>query len=288
MKPRQSSATARNNAILRAHETMRPANERMLYDPYAALFLPDRLQPVAERRRQLDEIVAGWERRYPGVCAAVLVRTRFVDDCVKTALHDGFRQLVILGAGYDTRALRLAALQADVTVFELDHPATQAIKRLRTGPTASPHVRYVPIDFTVDALDETLLAGGYDPDSGTLFVWEGVTYYLPAEAIDRTLDVVCRCSATGSRIVFDVFPPSVAGGASPLPEAKVLRDGLARIGESIVFGIAPDRIDRFMAARGFERVVWIFADDWAHARLPGANANRVVSRMFIFVQASVA
>ena len=288
MKPRQTSLTAQNNAILRARETLRPADARILDDPYASVFLPERLQTAANADRQMEALIAGWDRCYPGVGNAILVRGRYMDEHLTRALRDGIRQVVILGAGYDTRALRFPALQQNTTVFEVDHPATQTTKRRRMRSFDLPHLRYVPLDFTTDRLDAALLAQGFDPGDRALFVWEGVTYYLLSETIDHTLAAVRRCCAPGSRIVFDVFPDSVVQGISLLPGAWALQNGLAWIGEALRFGIAPERIGRFMNERGFGHTAWIEADRWARSVLGRAVTNRPVSKMFIFVQATVA
>lgn len=288
MKPGQSSLTAQNNAILRVHERMRPAPARILDDPYAAAFLPDRLRNAADADQQIQAIVAGWDRQFPGVGNAILVRGRYIDRCIETALQDGLRQVVILGAGFDTRALRLPALQAGASVFEVDHPDTQAVKRERIEPHAPPATRYVAIDFNRDPLGATLRSSGHDADCPTLFIWEGVSYYLPAATVDRTLAAVRRCSPPGSRIVGDLFTAAVAGGVSRMPEADRLRAGLHRIGETIRFGIPLAQIDRFWTQRGFGDVKWISARRWAQMRLGSLITKRPISEMFILIQAAVA
>lgn len=290
MNPNQASVTAENNATLRAHESMRPDSERLCYDPYAVYFLPDRIFSAVDRSDQIKWDVAAWESRFPGVGNAIIARTRFIDDRLEAAIDEGIRQLVILGAGYDTRALRCEALADAVTVFEIDHPTTQnrKLERLRKYVDVDlPHVRYIPMDFDTDDLSEKLLRSGFDGRLKTLFIWEGVTYYLAAAAVDRTLAAIHRRSVPQSQVIFDYFPPSVADGTTRLPEARALSEGLSRIGEAILFGIEPDRIDAYMYTRGFSVTHNLTLADYKNIYFKGPNTNRDVSDMFIFVQAMV-
>ena len=269
---------------------MRTEKDRICSDTYAVFFLPDRLMNAANRDQQIRHAVEVWNTRFPGIVNSILARTRFIDDCLITAIGDGIRQLVILGAGYDTRVLRFGALWDSVTVFELDHPDTQRIKlqRIQMHIGANlPHVRYIPIDFSKDGLSETLFAHGYDLQLKTFFIWEGVTYYIPDMVVDGTLTFIRRYAGRGSSVVFDYFPSSVADGTTDLAEARALRDGLQTIGEAIVFGIAPDCITDFLSQRGFNVTAHLTSTDY-HARyFLGANRSRRVSDIFIFVQAQV-
>jgi methyltransferase (TIGR00027 family) len=291
MRIAQSSITAENIAILRAHESMRPEGQRIIFDPYAVYFLPDRLMSARDRNEQIDQVVSTWDSNYPGVCNSIIARTRFIDDCLQEAIASGIRQLVILGAGYDTRALRFESLKDGVVVFELDLPATQKIKLERIKIHIyidPPDVRYIPIDLHADELGNKLFAYGYDAQLATLFVWEGVTYYIPASTVDHTLHFIANHSAHGSRILFDCFPPSVANGSTHLAEARALRDGLKKIGEEILFGIAPEHIGDFMETRGFTVLNQLTSSDYKEAYFKDVEGNRTVSDMFTFVQARVA
>ena len=291
MNPNQSSITAENKALLRAHEFNRPPHERICDDPYAVYFLPDRLFSAVDRTDQIKRAVADWENHFPGVGNAIIARTRFIDDCLKAAIRDDARQLVILGAGYDTRALRCKALKEKVVVFELDHPTTQEKKLARIekhldGVDGS-HVRYIPIDFSTETIAEKLFASGYDDQLKTLFIWEGVTYYLSAAAVDRTLTFIHQHAVSKSRVIYDYFPPSVADGTTHLPEARALCAGLRRIGEAVRFGIEPHQIESFMHTRGFTVIQNLTHNDWQTVYFKGSNKSRTVTEMFIFVEAMV-
>jgi methyltransferase (TIGR00027 family) len=110
-------------------------------------------------------------------------------------------QLVILGAGFDTRAWRLDALR-HATVFEVDHPATQVLKRDRAAaiPAKAQQVRFVASDFHQDDLAASLRAAGYDVSRPAFWLWEGVTLYLRPEAVAANLEALASLSAPGSHL----------------------------------------------------------------------------------------
>jgi methyltransferase (TIGR00027 family) len=141
----------------------------------------------------------------PTVVGQQLIRTRYIDEALQRAVRGGTNQLVILGAGFDSRAYRMRDLLKDVTVFEVDYGPTQEYKKQRVreilGSLPS-NVVYVPIDFTREKLNDVLTKAGYRNNRLTFFVWEGVTYYIPEEAVRDTLRFVST-AARGSAVVFD-------------------------------------------------------------------------------------
>ena len=222
MKSRQPSITAENNAAVRAYEAMRPAAHRICHDPFARYFLSDELCRAADQKSLLRQMVSRWNLVVPGVCDSILARTRFVDERLTEAIDRGLQQLVIVGAGYDTRAFRFDRLKERISIFELDHPSTQQVKleRLRENRLCIPHgAVFIPCRFEKEDFSEKLLSGGYDPGQITFFIWEGVTYYLPAPAVDRALAFMARHSPDGSAVVFDYFPPSVVNGTCRLEDS---------------------------------------------------------------------
>jgi len=127
----------------------------------------------------------------------MVARTVAVDDAVRAAASP---QLVILGAGLDGRAWRMPELR-DVTIFEVDHPDSQREKRARAS-TLEPmarDVRFVPVDFTRDRMDDALATAGHDPVRPTTWIWEGVVMYLTQAEAEATLGVIERRSAPRSR-----------------------------------------------------------------------------------------
>lgn len=193
----------------------------------------------------------------PGWNAYFVARTRFIDDALQTSLSGGLEQLVILGAGYDSRAFRFERPGHSAKVFEVDHPATQQDKvvtlKKQFGSLPS-HLHLVPVDFTHDVLADRLLKAGYEPDRRTMFIWEGVSMYLPPGAVDQTLAFVAQQSGRGSSIVFDYTHPDVIDGTCRRREATMWRKSVKRLGEELLFGIQEGAIEKFLKPRGFSVV----------------------------------
>lgn len=135
-----------------------------------------------------------------------LCRAAYTERTLKTAMLTGTEQYVILGAGMDTFAFREKEFLAKHKVFEVDHPLTQADKKERiasAGWTVPENLTFVPVDFTRNSLTQRLTAGGFDMTAKSFFSWLGVTYYLSAEAIGKTLAELSSLCADGSTLVFD-------------------------------------------------------------------------------------
>src|SRR3982751_463975 len=183
-------STARGVALVRALEMQRPEAERITSDPYAARFADPSLLWMTKLT------LASGVSNLIGIEAMInfaLLRERYVDDVMRTELADGADQIVVLGAGFDTRAYRID--RPDVVIFEVDHPDTQADKRRALATVVVPfpaNVRFVPVNFDTDDLGERLSAAGYDPSRRTVFVWQGVIPYLTQEGVDHTLAFVAR------------------------------------------------------------------------------------------------
>ncbi len=160
---------------------------------------------------------------------------------------------MILGSGFDARAYRMAALR-NGRVFEVDEPATLAEKRERIESRLGSmpvHVRTVAVDFERDDLAERLTAAGFEPGEPAFFIWEGVTGYLSAEAVDATLRKLAELGEPGSRVVFtflDAGPLARRGGEEG---AGATIDVVRRAGEPFRFGLDPAELPDYLAERGF-------------------------------------
>jgi methyltransferase (TIGR00027 family) len=140
------------------------------------------------------------------IARMMIPRTHFIDSRLDAAVREGAKQVVILGAGYDTRAYRFTDMLKDLRVFEVDQPDTQEVKirRVRDAIGEPPaHLTYVAVDFRSQTIGDALAGAGFRSDLRTFFIWEGVTMYLPAEAVRATLQWIASHSAPGSAVVFD-------------------------------------------------------------------------------------
>lgn len=260
MKDERPSFTAAFVAGCRGLTSLLPLEARLAEDPYGLRF-------AGGVARAIDRVV----QLAPGVAQAVLpltgplahtmiwlqVRTRLIDDVVRAFVRDGGRQVVLLGAGFDARASRLAEGLGTTVVFEVDHPATQRRKRevLAEARAPSARVEYVAWNFEhepMELLPKRLAQAGHDARRPTLTIWEGVTTYLTEPAIDASARTVADYSAPGSTFAVTYFDR--ARVMHPSPTARIAAAFVASIGEPVRFGWDPQAFPSWMAARGFEVV----------------------------------
>lgn len=259
------STTAEGAAFCRALGALEPSARLRNPDHLAHHFVTRTgwrlgLLPLARRlaRRDID-------RRLPGALLLHHVRTRLFDELTRSAVESGASQVVVLGAGADSRAYRLPELR-DVCVFEVDHPETGSWKQVRVrrmlGHPAE-HVRYVPIDFGSEPLASALARAGFDATQRTFFLWEGVIMYLPLEAVDAVLSLVAR-SVAGSAVAFDYVYADAIAHPARFDGAQAHIKFTAARGEPFTCGLSrkEDDLASFLATRGLE-----LAQSWHHREL---------------------
>jgi methyltransferase (TIGR00027 family) len=233
-------ASAQQLTFARAHLT----DTGVLNDPLAKQFLHPGANRLAKALVRLER--TGLWRNRPFVYVAA--RTRFYDAAVTDALDAGVRQVVILGAGYDSRAWRLG--RESVAFFEVDLPDVQEDKR-RLAPPGGPI--FVSVDLLSDPLGKRLLASGFDPTQPTLFVCEGLTMFLPRSSLVRLLDEIAHLAAPKSRLAVDF-----AAGAKTGPWLWRIWHGVIWSlyyigGNPLRFELSPTEAPRFLADRGWQR-----------------------------------
>jgi methyltransferase (TIGR00027 family) len=284
----RSSRTAIIIAWHRFDESQMPEGERICYDPYAVHFLSPEM--LAQYRDPI-KLKAGREylaRLIPGLGDSIRARVRYFDDVVKQSIDEGLEQLVILGAGYDTRAYRIEGIKDKVKVFEVDHPDTQAVKTEKIEDIFGKlpdHVFYVPVYLATKDLCQRLQTKGYDRSRKTLFLMEGLVMYLSPKAVDEMLAFVVENTSTGSAILFDYFLQSVVDGTCEI--GKNIRDFLKQVGEPVQFGIDEGIVEAFLADRGFSKIKNMTSEDYKRAYFHGANKGRTVCSLINFVYAVV-
>jgi methyltransferase (TIGR00027 family) len=253
MHHQQASRTAEFMALFRALEATSSPEHRLFTDVFAKGFLRPSLRLLVQlaRFRGLRVLVSQFlDWRWPGARTSGIARTRYIDDACKEAIASGFQQVVILGAGFDARAYRLPEMQT-IRVFEVDHPATLAVKQrsLAHMLNAIPsHVIFVAVDLTTHQLDEALRSAGFDPELRTLFLWEGVTNYLSADAVDTTFRIV-REAASGSRILFTYIHRDVLDHPATFSGTRWLVRTLQQVGEAWTFGFDPSELPAYLQQR---------------------------------------
>lgn len=286
MRKNQTSLTALGIAMCRALETDRPEAERICSDPYARRMLPGWFWWLGK----FFHVTGYDEFRGPGVMGFLAARDRYIDDMLKRCLQAGIDQLVILGAGYDSRAYRFPELKGKVKVFEVDHPATQQDKLARLQAifgSVPAYVNFVPVDFTQERLQDRLHDYGYDPTCKTLFIWQGVVYYLDAASVDGTLRFIAEQSGPGSAVIFDYIYQSVLEGARGHHEVSGMRRYKGLTGEGLTFGIPEGTVADFLRARGYKNIRSIDSQELKPLYFTGKNAGRKVIAGYAIVSAEV-
>ncbi len=257
MKENQASRTAQSMALFRALETTRPPKERLFTDEFAAMFLSPPMRIAARIAAKCAPVrtglIAWMDRRWPGSRASAVARTCFIDRALIQALKEEIRQVVILGAGYDSRAYRIEGIER-ARVFEVDRAETQAMKRrvlMRRLRPFPPHTVFVATDFMKQTLADVLTSAGFDPERKAFFIWEGVTNYLDEGSVDATLRFVGG-NSPGGRIAFTYTHRGVIDGSGDFWVSPNVIRHLQRAGEPWTFGFYPAEVVSYLHARGLE------------------------------------
>lgn len=239
-------------------------------DPTAASLLPAPFSEAYRAAAWLDAHGQGprVRRLLRGAFDALPLRTLAIDAELCAAIERGAGQVVILGAGLDGRAWRIAEL-ARAVVFEVDHPATQRLKRARAASLGAPRgeLKYVGVDFERDSLADRLAEAGHVTSRPTVWIWEGVITYLTTDALRATLSTVVLRSAPSSRLLAQYQEPPPAGVRGLAGLSWVVR----RMGEPHIGRRSREIMRAELALAGLEVVSDSGAADWAErfgARAP--------------------
>lgn len=290
MEKHRASRSAAIIAAHRAIESARDSKERICYDPLARQFLPAGFTVIGPHEIPEEQALEIFKGIVPGFHEFFLARTRYIDDFLHDALSKGLEQLVILGAGYDSRAYRFDGLENKVIVFEVDHPATQDVKKEKLKELFNDlpgHVKYVPVNFQEENLQSCLFQNGYDSGLRTLFIWEGVTMYIDSEAVDQTLLFISKNSGTGSSVIFDYTYPEVINGTYDRIEAKGWLKIAEKSDEPLLFGIENSHVKRFLSERGFRNIVIATNEYFNENYFTELNNEREATPILSIVKAEV-
>ena len=243
MKPDEPSRTALMIARQRAaHQVVDHGS--ILYDPFALKILCEDEKDVLQ-----------FAKAHPLASIGRLfttARSRIAEDALSGAVERGIRQIVILGAGLDTFALRNPHSALEIHIYEVDHPATQAWKRQRLAEVQiapPPRLIFVPVDFERDDVKARLLAAGFQQNSPAFFTWLGVVPYLTEDAIGRTLDYIG--SIPNSEVVFDYMEHPAAFSEELRQLERARTEQLEKMGERSASRFEPGDIAAILRSHGF-------------------------------------
>jgi len=272
MKKGRHSRTAIMAAVVRALHTgfETPA---VFEDPYAGI-LAGPVWRVISSSRLCYWI--GTRIIYKGmdpIRRQIVARARYAEDKMETAILSGIAQYVIIGAGLDSFALRRKDLTPMLTVFELDHPASQEAKRNRLkqmGYSLPKRHEFVGINFEEKELGEALSQSSYSPQHAAFFSWLGTIYYLTPRAVINTLEAIAACAHPGSELVLDYAGVEGLAVQSDRKMVNKLKRITDRRGEPILSTFDPDQFGQIASGAGFHVLENLSPEDQAsrYFRLP--------------------
>ncbi|MEZ4469822.1 MAG: SAM-dependent methyltransferase [bacterium] len=206
--------------------------------------------------------------------ASIAARTRFIDEVVEAGLAGGAVRLVLLGAGLDARPWRFAPRLGDRPVYLVDHPASaeNRARRSRTLPTRPQDVR-IDVDFARDDLRARLRSAGLTPGSPSVFVWEGVSMYLPEAAVRQTLADIAALAGPGSLLAFDLWSDEGAFGRASHAVGAL---GLGLLGEPLRSTCHADAVGPLLADAGFALDTLSDTATWARKAAVGVGHPRLL------------
>ena len=246
MAQKTVSRTALGAAVCRMIEQYEPDKTRLFDDPIAKELVGAPIHALMQLAAIRNFTVKQTDAVAAGIYGEQICRTRYIDEAIQAALAQGILQVVILGAGLDTRHYRLPGMPV-VRVFELDLPAAQKDKKKKLATylgKAPDHVTFVPIDLDARDLETVFARTTFDGTRPAVFLWEGVTQYLSERAVKQTLAFVGK-SAPGSLLVFTYVLKSIIDRRSDIPDANNLLDRVAKSARWI-FGLEPAGLSDFL------------------------------------------
>jgi methyltransferase (TIGR00027 family) len=285
------SETAVFAALHRAIANKEFRSDRFGPDYLAEYFLPAHFRFFIKFKKIRINIKKKLKKLLPGLHEYIIARTAWFDSVFSDAIKKEIPQIVMLGAGYDSRAYRFAKLNGATKIIELDIAPTQNRKRkcLRKARIEIPkHVTLVPIDFNKEPLKNVLEKAGYENHKKTLFLWEGVSYYLDSESVDTTLKFISRSSHKESVIAFD-YTTSVSEeeknyGAKEFYQTMKKQHA----NEGLLFALDGNKTESFLEQRGLKIIDHMDSREIERTFLLNENGSSIgqITGNFRFVSAS--
>jgi methyltransferase (TIGR00027 family) len=250
-----ASRTALATSLMRAAHTRLDPNP-LIDDPWGDRLVPEAVRDVFRRdalarmddearaRAQISpDAILDESLRRSAAYPSVITRTRFTEDALQLAVAKGIRQYVLIGAGFDSFALRRPAYAVDLNIFEIDFPATQNLKVARIaccGLTLPASVHFIAADLSQETVAAALARSSFRTDELTFFSWLGVTMYLTKPANRDTLKSIASCAPMGSELVFTYLDERVFNAQSA--SFGEMERRVAALGEPFLSGFDPETL----------------------------------------------
>jgi methyltransferase (TIGR00027 family) len=258
MRNEEFSRTALATAAMRAAHQVLDGDNLVLNDPIAVRLLgPYAAKHILESKGRFAEPVSVALRSH------VVLRSRFAEDRLQAAVARGLRQYVLVGAGLDTFAMRQPAWAQELSIIEVDHPATQVAKRalMESAELPSPdNLQFVAVDFEQEPLHDALRRHHVDTTQPSFFSWLGVTMYLTEPALDSTLAAMADFPS-GSEVVLTFSQPPENRSQFESALSAALSKHVADVGEPFVSYFEPAAMEAKLRGVGFSVVEFLAVDD---------------------------
>ena len=281
VRPGEMSLAAEMSAAQRAVAAMHPDKKIRNPDYLAEKFVSEDFWHYYHYSRDFGNSMKFVKTFRVGFYYYDNARTMHIDKIFQDAAKNGLEQVVILGAGFDSRAYRFGDMLPGVRFFELDHPPTAGQKQKTIQDIfgkVPAHVTFVPIDFKTWNIGDALFNAGYDPHKNTCFIWAGVSMYLTKEAVDQTLLFIADRSAPGSTVIFDyILETAIKKDSQKYPGARRYAFRMALAGEPILSGLpeGKDAVRAYMEDRGLQVLSNVGHEELIRMYLIGTDGNPV-------------
>jgi methyltransferase (TIGR00027 family) len=269
-----TSRTAEMTCLSRACSTQETNPHYKSDDYIAPLLLPGALKPllhVSLARRLFTRVAAP-----KGIYEYVIARTKYIDAVFRQALLEHLDQILIFGAGFDTRAIRFQDIRGNTKVFELDVPMTQQAKisqYQKRHVVVPPNLKFIAIDFDKESLPTKLGEAGFCRQRRSLFILEGLVMYLQPKSVDEVFQTIRDYAGEGSRAVFDYVYASVLRNEGTYYGETGIAQTVSGAGEQWQFGIEKGEIEQFLARYAMQLVDHKDAKDLEQAYFSDANGE---------------
>ena len=257
----KTSRTAEYTCMTRAASFYEKRPQYKSNDYIAPKLLPKLFIPVIK----IGVLRKLFTNKFPsGMYEYVIARTKFIDSVFKRAVLNGFDQILIFGAGFDSRGIRFGDINKKTRIFELDAPVTQEAKInqfKKRGIAIDPNIVFISINFNKESLEDKLIESGFKAGKKSLFILEGLTMYLDPEAIDSTFHIIDQFAGEGSEIIFDYVYSSVLRGENIYYGESEVLNQLKNTNEPWSFGIEKGKLESFLKAKNLKLIESLNSSD---------------------------
>ena len=251
---KKSSRTAAYTCVSRAASYNEKTPHYKSNDNIAPKLLPKFIHLLIKSKRVKNFLL---KKLAPnGIYEYVIARTKFIDEIFSKAISDDFDQILLFGAGFDSRGIRLTGINDNTRIFELDIHTTinDKLKQYKKRKIDPGEVYYVKIDFDNEKIDEKLNNSGFQSNQKTLYILEGITMYLNESTIDEDFKFIKESAGQGSNVAFDFIYQSVLDEKNLFYGEQEIYQRVKKTGEGWTFGISKNEIDNFLKQRGLELI----------------------------------